>query len=277
VSYHDAREPLRTAALRALSTACPTFAVYKHVDDALGGRGDADTFIASAELALAREVLQQVARDLRVCLIERRYRPSAASFYLCTQSDEPAIVEIDVNTAPRRMALTWLSQVPDGETELRNGVRVVRRPVEAVASYLYYHTRLPTSALPERERIVVKEMTADELERAVAVIKANLPGRTGNAVVAGLRLQHSRLRSDSTRSRMLVDRVLPWRLLIAGIVRQPREAIASVRWRFGRAARARRSFSDAFVRSGKREVESLDAWEGFLEACKRAGGVVLVG
>jgi hypothetical protein len=266
---------IRTTSLRSLSSVCPSFAVYKHVEDALAGRGDADTFLQPSELSAARECLTDVARSLDVRLVEWRYGPAATSFYLASREDRSLLVEIDVNTAPRRMALTWLTQIPSEETECRDGIRVVRRPVAAVGSYLYYHTRVRSSALPKRERAALQDLTESELERSEAVIYSNLGPRTGGAVSAGLRRQHERLLSARPTGFSLADMILPVRLLAVGFLSDPLAVVASVRWRIGRMARARRAFIDTFVRSG-RDIEGLGGWQVFIDACRRAGGVELV-
>jgi hypothetical protein len=266
---------LRMAALRALTSTCSSFVLYKHVDDALAGRGDADNFVDERELSTVREVLIAVARDEGARLAERPYRPTARSFYLCAAGDGGAVVEIDVNVAPKRVGCTWLRRLPSGATEFRDGVRVATPPVEALGSFLYYHTRVDADDLPERERVALASLTADDLDCAAALARDQIGRVAGDIVARGMRQRHRALEAGIVPERRFGDRGLLAVLFLRGIVGDPGHLVRAARWRFGTEARARRRFTERFVRSG-RALSEFGGWPQFVAACKASGGAMLV-
>jgi hypothetical protein len=262
---------LRYDLLRKLSERATSFAIYKHVNDALEGRGDVDALISPDEQTLAEHTIKKTAMHYGVLLLKRPYRSYATSYYLVAADNK--VIEIDLNTRPQRCGVPWMPSDVSQHVLMRHGIRRVDANVEALTSYVYHHTRAGRDNLQPREIHAIRVLSEAQVQHVCQLILDYMPWGLAQITSFGFRRRWSTLRSNHSSDRISRGAVYIAFLsygLLRFLPRNLKEAyISKIRGRDSRLV-----FRNEFIRRN-RQVDALGGIEGFLRACVNDGGSVI--
>lgn len=162
--------------LRQLSTAVPSFVVWKHLDRALSGISDVDALLPRSDWEAVRGELRRIAVgiDGESHVIECDHVDGKLLSFFLIPNGSPYLFEVDLACRLDRLLAPWVeASVLCGVSFVDDGVRRLRPGAEAILTMVHYGISMTGKAhLPEKEMATVLRGLQDRegVEAAICLL-----------------------------------------------------------------------------------------------------------